>query len=103
VLAGPLDEVVVRVAPARIADRGVQDQVRVGSSTTRPFVSRHRLPARRVEAIKSYLDEAAPARGIRYGIHVSQTALMTCLVMSAADSLHVHFVDGEQAATPARP
>ena len=47
-----------------------------------------------VEAIKSYLDEVAPARGLRYGIHVSQTALMTCLVMSPEDSLHVHFVDG---------
>ena len=47
-----------------------------------------------VEAIRRYLDEAAPARGIRYGIHVSQTALMTCLVMSPEDSLHVHFVDG---------
>ena len=47
-----------------------------------------------VEAIKSYLDQAAPARGIRYGIHVSQTALMTCLVLAPSDSLHVHFVDG---------
>jgi len=51
-------------------------------------------PPAAVEAIKRYLDEAAPARGIRYGIHVSQTALMTCLVMSPEDSLHVHFVDG---------
>jgi hypothetical protein len=47
-----------------------------------------------VDAIRGYLDAAAPARGIRYGIHVSQTALMTCLVMAPADSLHVHFVDG---------
>jgi Protein of unknown function (DUF3095) len=51
------------------------------------------LPAA-VEAIKRYLDETAQARGIRYGIHVSQTALMTCLVMAPEDSLHVHFVDG---------
>ena len=51
-------------------------------------------PTDAVEAIKSYLDEAAPARGIRYGMHVSQTALMTCLVTSPEDSLHVHFVDG---------
>jgi hypothetical protein len=51
-------------------------------------------PPAAVEAIKRYLDEAAPARGIRYGIHVSQTALMTCLVTSPEDSLHVHFVDG---------
>lgn len=47
-----------------------------------------------VDAIRSYLAEAAAARSIRYGIHVSDTALMTCLVTSMADSLHVHFVDG---------
>jgi len=51
-------------------------------------------PRAAIEAIKGYLEQIAPARGIRYGIHVSQTALMTCLVTSAADSLHVHFVDG---------
>jgi hypothetical protein len=51
-------------------------------------------PHAAIEAIRSYLEQVAPARGIRYGIHVSQTALMTCLVTSAADSLHVHFVDG---------
>jgi len=51
-------------------------------------------PSGAVEAIKKYVGDAALARGIRYGIHVSQTALMTCLVMSATDSLHVHFVDG---------
>jgi len=51
-------------------------------------------PTDAVEAIRRYLDQAAPARGIRYGMHVSQTALMTCLVTSPADSLHVHFVDG---------
>jgi hypothetical protein len=51
-------------------------------------------PPAAVEAIRKYLDEAAPACGIRYGVHVSQTALMTCLVMSPEDSLHVHFVDG---------
>ena len=47
-----------------------------------------------IEAIKTYLEEAAASRAIRYGIHVSPTALMTCLVTSAANSLHVHFVDG---------
>lgn len=51
-------------------------------------------PHAAIEAIRSYLERVGPARGIRYGIHVSQTALMTCLVTSAADSLHVHFVDG---------
>jgi len=47
-----------------------------------------------IEAIKTYLEEAAASRAIRYGTHVSPTALMTCLVTSAANSLHVHFVDG---------
>jgi hypothetical protein len=51
-------------------------------------------PLDAVEAIKRYLDEVATSRGIRHGIHVSQTALMTCLVMAPEDSLHVHFVDG---------
>jgi Protein of unknown function (DUF3095) len=51
-------------------------------------------PPTAVEAIRTYLDQAAPAHGIRYGIHVSDTALMTCLVMAPEDSLHVHFVDG---------
>lgn len=51
-------------------------------------------PADVVEAIKRYVDEAARGQGFRYGLHVSETALMTCLVTSPADSLHVHFVDG---------
>ena len=51
-------------------------------------------PHAAIEAIRGYLERAAASRGIRYGIHVSETALMTCLVTSAANSLHVHFVDG---------
>jgi hypothetical protein len=51
-------------------------------------------PQAAIEAIRGYLEQAAAARGVRYGIHVSETALMTCLVTSAANSLHVHFVDG---------
>ena len=47
-----------------------------------------------IDAIKTCLEEAAAARAIRYGIHVSPTALVTCLVTSASNSLHVHFVDG---------
>ena len=47
-----------------------------------------------IEAIKADLEEAAASRAIRYGIHVSPTALVTCLVTSASNSLHVHFVDG---------
>ena len=47
-----------------------------------------------IEDIRRYLAEAAPSRRVRYGIHVSPTALVTCLVTSASNSLHVHFVDG---------
>lgn len=50
------------------------------------------LPA--VDAIKAYLDAEMAAGRLRYGLHVSQTALMTCLVSSVNDGLHVHFVDG---------
>jgi len=51
-------------------------------------------PQAAIDAIRRTLDEAAASRGIRYGIHVSPTALVTCLVTSASNSLHVHFVDG---------
>ncbi|MEJ8815202.1 DUF3095 domain-containing protein [Variovorax ureilyticus] len=51
-------------------------------------------PLAAADAIKMYLADTAPKRGLRYGIHLSETALMTCLVTAPADSLHVHFVDG---------
>jgi len=47
-----------------------------------------------ISAIKSYLDRELAEGRLRYGMHVSQTALMTCLVTQAAGGLHVHFVDG---------
>jgi len=50
------------------------------------------LPA--IDAIRAYLDQQMAQGALRYGMHVSQTALMTCLVTSPTDSLHVHFVDG---------
>ncbi|MBP6851815.1 MAG: DUF3095 family protein [Rhodoferax sp.] len=50
------------------------------------------LPA--IEAIRTYLDQQMAQGALRYGMHVSQTALMTCLVTSPTESLHVHFVDG---------
>lgn len=50
------------------------------------------LPA--IDAIRSYLDQQAAQGALRYGMHVSDTALMTCLVTSPTQSLHVHFVDG---------
>ena len=47
-----------------------------------------------IDPIRAYLD-ACVARGeLRYGMGLSDTALMTCLVTSASEGLHVHFVDG---------
>jgi len=51
-------------------------------------------PHAAIDAIRARLEHEARSRGIRYGIHVSPTALVTCLVTSASNSLHVHFVDG---------
>lgn len=51
-------------------------------------------PLEAVDAIRRYLDRCAAEQGLRSGMDVADTALMTCLVTSAADSLHVHFVDG---------
>jgi Protein of unknown function (DUF3095) len=50
------------------------------------------LPA--IDSIRTYLDQQVAQGALRYGMHVSQTALMTCLVTSPTESLHVHFVDG---------
>ena len=47
-----------------------------------------------VEAIQRHVEAFAAAHRVRFGIHVSETALMTCLVTAAGDGLHVHFVDG---------
>lgn len=51
-------------------------------------------PVACVDEIKRYLSGMAQSRGLRFGLHLSDTALMTCLVTSTEDSLHVHFVDG---------
>ncbi len=47
-----------------------------------------------VAQIKAYLDQLMAAGALRYGMNVSETALMTCIVTSPTESLHVHFVDG---------
>lgn len=47
-----------------------------------------------IATIKAYLDQQQAAGLLRYGMNVSQTALMTCLVTAVAGGLHVHFVDG---------
>ncbi|MGI9383796.1 MAG: DUF3095 domain-containing protein [Methyloligellaceae bacterium] len=44
--------------------------------------------------IERYLERAHQAGRIVYGVHLADTALMTCLVFSLAQSEHVHFIDG---------
>jgi hypothetical protein len=78
--------------PQRYRDEIVSNTDFCRHDETLCFVIDCPLPA--VEAIRAYLAGIAPARGLRYGIHASDTALMTCLVTSLSDSLHVHFVDG---------
>jgi hypothetical protein len=51
-------------------------------------------PAERIEAVRAFLDERARDGRLRYGMHVSDHAVMTCLVVSPLDGRHVHFVDG---------
>ena len=51
-------------------------------------------PQEAVEPIRAYLESQRAAGALRYGMHVSETALMTCLVDSPTQNLHVHFVDG---------
>ncbi|WP_175492562.1 DUF3095 family protein [Methylocapsa palsarum] len=51
-------------------------------------------PADSITLIRAELSRRAEAGEIRFGAHVSESALMTCLVTSAATGSHVHFVDG---------
>ena len=51
-------------------------------------------PLGAIEPIREYVDRCASGTTIRFGMDVADTALMTCLVTSTANSLHVHFVDG---------
>ncbi|HUA51972.1 MAG TPA: DUF3095 domain-containing protein [Candidatus Sulfotelmatobacter sp.] len=49
----------------------------------------------RIAAIRAYLDEPCARGELSYGIHLSDSALMTCLVESATEHRHVHFIDGD--------
>jgi hypothetical protein len=51
-------------------------------------------PEDRIALIRAWLDGPCERGELNYGIHVSDTALMTCLVESATAQRHVHFVDG---------
>jgi hypothetical protein len=46
------------------------------------------------DRLSGILDGAVGAGVVRYGLHVQDRALITCIVPSAANSDHMHFVDG---------
>ncbi len=45
-------------------------------------------------AIRSLLEELRAKGKIRYGVHESEAALMTCFVYDVKDGNHIHFIDG---------
>lgn len=47
-----------------------------------------------VARITRYLDEQMAHGKLVYGMHLADTALMTCMVFNLEQSEHVHFVDG---------
>ncbi len=47
-----------------------------------------------VARLRALLEEAAAAGIVRYGLHLQDEALMTCVVPSVLSADHMHFVDG---------
>lgn len=70
--------------------RGAVDFARSGESLALVFD----CPSDRIDIIRNYLEERFLRRELHYGMHVADHAVMTCLVTSATDNEHVHFVDG---------
>ena len=52
------------------------------------------LTSQQLSAVRLLLDALQNAGAIRYGLHESDTALMTCVVDSLGDGGHFHLVDG---------
>jgi len=46
------------------------------------------------ELIEQHLEREQDAGHLVYGVHMADTALMTCVVFSLEQSKHVHFIDG---------
>lgn len=51
-------------------------------------------PAERIPLVRQHLEERSRRGELSFGMHLADFAVMTCLVASAADGRHVHFVDG---------
>jgi hypothetical protein len=47
-----------------------------------------------ISQLRMLLNAAVDEGAIRYGLHVQNEALMTCVVPSLLDSGHMHFIDG---------
>ena len=52
------------------------------------------LSAEQVGALRFHLDAEQGAGRLDYGMNVSRSALMTCLVFNLERAGHIHFVDG---------
>lgn len=52
------------------------------------------LTPEQLSAVKSHLEKAFAAGELVFGLHVSDSALMTCFVEDIGNSRHIHFVDG---------
>jgi Protein of unknown function (DUF3095) len=98
-----LETLVARLVMARGRPIGNFDPARYrGEVATNTDFCRHDetlcfvidCPQSCIGPVRAYLERGAAAGAFRYGIDVSDTALMTCLVTATAEGLHVHFVDG---------
>jgi len=69
--------------------RGAVDFARSGETLALVFD----CPTDRIDIIRGYLEARCKSGELQYGMHVSNHAVMTCLVTSV-DEKHVHFVDG---------
>ncbi|MBY0470017.1 DUF3095 domain-containing protein [bacterium] len=47
-----------------------------------------------IDRIRAYLEKQRKAGLLYYGLHISDQALMTCLVFAPSDNQHIHFIDG---------
>jgi hypothetical protein len=47
-----------------------------------------------VKAITEFLEKLKKDSHIKFGLHQSDRALMTCIVFSASNNHHIHFIDG---------
>jgi len=52
------------------------------------------LSPEKLASLETYLNQAYAVGELIYGMHVSDTALMTCFVEDIGNSHHIHFVDG---------